>query len=270
VAGPPGVEDPISAIFDLSDRTADMVPVVRRMYRYTAGILVVWIVLMAFVALLTFAAIPYVSVLAIVGLVVAAIGLSLLRRTDRFFRSFAQRHRSIRLLRDADPVVHIPEGRTPIERLARYLANSSPVVDAAVRENPSIVRYRTGLPAHGRTVPFDLVIEQPGGTLARTLGVGARGFTILARLGPDRPSVIELSQLEADAVAVTPRLSGAPVRLILLRPVPGPLAEDAYEYTVGHPVEVPWGPGGTKLNLEIISENPDRTYDFVPHVMGVP
>ena len=48
---PPGVEDPISAIFDLSDRVAQMAPVVRRMYRYTATILVFWIIIMAIVAL---------------------------------------------------------------------------------------------------------------------------------------------------------------------------------------------------------------------------
>ncbi|MCI4352611.1 MAG: hypothetical protein L3K14_04405 [Thermoplasmata archaeon] len=270
MSGPPGMEDPISAIFDLSDRVADMVPVVRRMYRYTATILVIWVVLMAFVALLTFGANPYVSVLAALGLVAGAIGLSLLRRTDRFFRTFAQRHRSIRLLRDADPVVRIPEGRTPVERFARYLALSNPRVESLLSDAPSSARYRASLGAHGRTVPFDLVIEQRSSGSARWFGVGDPGFAILARLGSATPTVGDLMQLESDTQAAALGLAAAPARIILLRTTGGPLAEEVYDYAVGHPVFVRWGTRRVRLNLEIISENADGTYDFVPHVLGMP
>jgi hypothetical protein len=270
VNSPPGVEDPISAIFDLSDRVAQLAPVVRRMYRYTATILLGWIVIMAFVALLTFGANPYIAILAVIGLVAGVISLSLLRQTDRFFRGFVQRHRAIRLLREADPMVHVPEGRTPIERLARYLSLSNPRVEALLRDNPSALRYREAMGSRGKEVGFDLVIERPSSTVDRLLGRGESGFAILARLAPDVVTLDELRRLEADALRAAPRLAGPLVRVILLRPRAGPIAEEVYEYAVGHPVYLNRGWERHRLSLEIISENPDQTYDFIPHVLGVP
>ena len=69
---------------------------------------------------------------------------------------------------------------------------------------------------------------------------------------------------------VTPGLEGRLSRVILLRSGSVPLPEDVYEYAVGHPVTVPWGFRRERVTLEIISENPGGTYDFVPHVLGVP
>ena len=270
VTGPPGVEDPISAIFDLADRAAGMAPTVRRMYRYTATIVVVWIVLMAFVTIGTLGGAPWLAILSFIGLIVGVLALGLLRQTDRFFGAFVVRHRSIRLLRDADPVVKVPEGRTAIERLARYLAASNPAIEAWVRTDSGAIRYRVTLPAPGREVPFDLVLQRPGSSFWRTFGRGDPGFVILGRTAVEPVGVDQLRQLQGDAQAVASSLPGAILRLILLRAKPAALAEDAYEYAVGHPVELKRGLARFRSTLEIISENPDGTYDFVPHVLGVP
>jgi hypothetical protein len=268
VAGPPGIEDPISALFELSDRAAAMAPVVRRLYRYTAAILVVWIVIMAVVILIGLGTASWLSLLAFLGLLGGIIALGLLRQTDRFFREFAQRHRWIHLVREADPVVKVPEGRTPIERLGRYLASSNARVDAALKADPAALRYRVELRGAGRTVPFDLVLDVPGTGLGGRLGWGEPGFAIVARSGPDAPTVEDLRRLEGDALAVAGGLRGRLARLVLVRTQPIPLPEDVYEYAVGHPVLLPGGRG--RGTLEIITENPDGTYDFVPHVLGVP
>ena len=267
---PPGVEDPISAIFDLSDRVAEMAPDVHRMYRYTAIVLLFWILIMAIVAFATLRGAFWLTILAIVGLVIGVIGFSLLRRTDRFFHLFVQRHRSIRLVRDADPRARVPEGRTPIERLSRYLTSSNPTVEALVRLDPSAVRFKASVSAAGRGIPFDLVIERPGGSLFRTLGLGDHGFALLARVGPEAPTVADLQRFEHDVVAAGASLGALPVRAILLRTQPIPLPEDVYEYAVGHPAYVRRGWENYRVALEIITEQPDGTYDFVPHVLGVP
>ena len=267
----PGAEDPIAGIFDLSDRVAEMAPLVRRLYRYTATILVLWIILMAIVLLLTLRPETlFLSILAVLALIAGVIALGLLRRTDRFFRSFVQRHRAIRLLREAEPIVRIPEGRTPVERLARYLVSSNPAVERLVRETPAALQYRVTLPAGKREIPFDLAIVRPGSLWYRWIGRGDPGFAVLARLGPEAPARGDLGALEADALGVVPSLGAAPVRLILLRTKAVPLPEDVYEYAVGHPVYISRGLGRTRSTLEIITENADGTYDFVPQVLGVP
>ncbi|MCI4331447.1 MAG: hypothetical protein L3K19_06335 [Thermoplasmata archaeon] len=267
---PPGVEDPISAIFDLSDRVAEMAPLVRRMYRYTSIVLLFWIVIMAVVALATLHGAFWLTILAVVGLIIGGLGFSLLRQTDRFFRLFVARHRSIRLVREADPRVKIPDGRTPVERLGRHLIDSNPTVDAFVRLDPSAVRYKVALPGAKRSVPFDLVIERPGGAIWKTLGMGDHGFAILARVGPEAPTVADLQRLEQDVSEVGHTLDALPVRAILLRTQPIPLPEDVYEYSVGHPAYVRRGGESYRVALEIVTEQPDGTYDFVPHVLGVP
>lgn len=267
---PPGVEDPISSIFDLSDRVAQMAPTVRRLYRYTAVILVLWIIIMAIVTLFTFGSNILIAGLAIVGFIVGVIALSLLRQTDAFFRGFVQRHRAIRLVREADPVAKIPEGRTPIERLTRYLVEENPTVARFVQEHANAIRYRITLAGRGRSVPFDLVIERPGGWLARTLGTGDPGFSIVARLVPAMITLADLQRIESDVVESQSSFRGAPLRLILLRPQTAPLPEDAYEYAVGHPVVLGNRLARHRATLEVITENPDGTYDFVPRVLGIP
>jgi hypothetical protein len=267
---PPGVEDPISSIFDLSDRVAQMAPTVRRLYRYTAVILVLWIIIMAIVTLFTFGSNLLIAGLAIVGFIVGVIALSLLRQTDAFFRGFVQRHRAIRLVREADPVVKIPEGRTPIERLTRYLVEENPTVARLVHDHGNAVRYRITLAGRGRSVPFDLVIERPGSWFARVLGTGDPGFAVVARLAPAPVALADLQRIEADVVESRSSFRGAPRRLILLRPQPSPLPEEAYEYAVGHPVVLGGRLARHRASLEVITENPDGTYDFVPRVLGVP
>jgi hypothetical protein len=267
---PRGVEDPISAIFDLSDRVAQLAPTVRRMYRYTASILVLWILLLGFVTLITVGSNLTIAILSVIGLVAGFIALSLLRQTDGFFRSFVQRHRAIRLLREADPIVHVPAGRTPVERLGRYLAQSSPAIESYLTEHPEAHRNRSEFPGHGRPVAFELVIERPAGALWRYLGRGDAGFAVLARLGPEAPTTADLARLADDAQAVVGRLSAAPVRLILLRTGTVPLPEDVYEWAVGRPAFLARGFARYRVATEIITEGPDGTYDFVPYVLGVP
>lgn len=269
---PAGVEDPISATFDLSDRVAQMAPVVRRMYVYTAILIALWIIIMLVLVLVELASHNVIGFLFVLGLL--ALGIlagSLLRRTDRFFRDFVRRHRAIRLVREADPVVKVPDGRTPIERLANHLKTTNGTVGQLLKEDPTALRYRVGLPASGGAVPFDLVLVRPGSTLWRTLGWGSdTGFAILARFGPDAPVLTDLRKLETDVLAAAPHLEGQVVRAILLRSKPVPLPEDVYEYAVGHPVEPRHRGADGRINLEIITENADGTYDFVPQVLGVP
>jgi len=270
MAAPPGVEDPISALFDLSERAARMAPVVRRLYRYTAAILVTWIVIMVVLILVGLGAAGWLVLLALIGLGGGVIALGLLRQTDRFFREFTQRYRWIQLVRDADPIAKVPEGRTPIERLGRHLAVANPRVAELLKGRPGSLRYRVGVRAGGREVPFDLIVEEPAGAVARWSGLGEPGFAVLARSGPDAPTLDDLRRFESDAAAAAPGLDGRVARLILLRTSVVPLPQEVYEYAVGHPAYVPWGFGRHRVTLEIVTENPDGTYDFVPHVLGVP
>lgn len=267
---PPGAEDPIAAVFDLADRAAQMAPTMRRMYRYTATVVVIYLLIMAFLLLFSLASNLVLALLAILALVFGVIALSLLRETDRFFRNFVQRQRTIRLFRDAEPAPKVPEGRTPIERLARHLAQSSPRIEELLRAEPSALTSRVQLDAGGHPAPFDLLLVRPGGSLFRAIGAGEAGFAVLARLGPDSPTLEDVQAFGRDVAAVAGRLDGLPVRAILLRTRPGPLGDGAYDFAVGHPIVVRHGLTEGRCTLELVTEQPDGTYDLVPHVLGIP
>jgi hypothetical protein len=269
-SGPPGVEDPISAIFDLSDRVAQMAPRVRQMYWLSMVIVVFWVLLMLILLADGLAHSGALAILAFIGLGLGLLAGALLVQTNRFFRGFVARHRTIRLVRDAEPIVKVPEGRTPIERLAHYLSASNEKVGESLRENPDRLRYQVSWKAKGGDVKFDLAIAKPGGFRWSWTGGGEPGFALLARVGPESVKVDDLKKLEADLRSIVPRLPGQLARLILLRPKGSPLAEEVYEYAVGHPVMLRKALRRYRVNTEIITEGADGTYDFVPVVVGVP
>lgn len=268
---PPGVEDPIAAIFDLSDRVAQMAPRIRQMYLVNLVIVVIWILVMVLLLLVGGASHNVaLGLLAFIGLLLGIGAFWLLRETNRFFRGFVARHRTIRLVRDAEPIVKVPEGRTPIERLAHYLSTSNENVGEALRENPDRLRYQMSWKAREREVKFDLALARPGGFRWSWTGGGYPGFVVLGRLGGEDISVADLQQLETDLRALQGRLPGQVARCILLRPRGNPLAQQVYEYAVGHPVMLRKGWHRYRVNTEIITESADGTYDFVPVVVGVP
>ncbi|HZY92244.1 MAG TPA: hypothetical protein VFG07_05685 [Thermoplasmata archaeon] len=263
---PTGMEDPISAIFDLSDRVADMAPTMRRMYRYTATVVVLFLVIMIILLFVGLAANLFFALLALAAIVFGAIALSLLRETDRFYRTFLDRHRSIKLLQDAEPSPKVPAGPTPVQRLARYLTQSNPRVAALLSTRPESLRYRVALAAKGNTLPFDLVLSTPSSLGYRTLGWGDPGFAVVARVAPETLGLPDLERFGDDVRAFSRKLPARVVRTILLRVGGPPLPEAVYDYAVGHPLEV----RGGRAALEIVTEQADGTYDFVPHVLGVP
>ncbi|HYK92972.1 MAG TPA: hypothetical protein VEY07_02890 [Thermoplasmata archaeon] len=263
---PTGLEDPISAIFDLSDRVADMAPTMRRMYRYTATVVVLFLVIMIVLLFVGLAANLFFALLALAAIVFGAIALSLLRETDRFYQVFLERHRSIKLLQDAEPSPKVPAGPTPVQRLARYLVQSNARLAAVVSAHPEYLRYRVNLDPQGSTLPFDLVLRTPSPMGSRVLGWGEPGFAVVARLGPENPTLSDLERFGADVAAYSRKTATRVVRAILVRVGGGSLPEPVYDYAVGHPLELRRG----RVTLEVVSELPDGTYDFVPHVLGVP
>jgi|GEM_PF-3109943 len=263
---PPGVEDPISAIFDLSDRVAEMAPTIRRMYRYTATVTVVFLAIMVILLFVGLVANLFFSVLALIAIVFGVIALSLLRETDRFYQAYLSRHRSIKLLQEADPTPKVPDGPTPVQRLARYLSASNPRVAEQLRRHPESLRYRVRFGNGTGGMTFDLALVARGTAAGRWIGWGDAGFAILARQFTGPLGVAELDRFAADVVSASRRIGPPIVRVIALRTSSEPTSEPVHDFAVGHPIEL----RGGRVPVEIVTEEPGGSYDLVPHVLGVP
>src|SRR5947208_5810191 len=87
--------------------------------------------------------------------------LELMRDLRSFFDYFALRHRVIQRVRQADPVVYVPEGKDAVQRILSHLAATSPdvrglmAVPGAVAI-PALLTGKTGL-----TYSFDAYVRQP-------------------------------------------------------------------------------------------------------------
>jgi hypothetical protein len=261
-----GAEDPIGAIFDLSDRVAQMAPTMRRMYYYTATVVVLYLFIMLILLFVGLRSSAFLAVLALIALALGGFALTLLREIDRFFTGFTERHRAIRLWQDAEPTPKIPEGPTPVQRLARYLTQSNAKIAEYLAAHPNSFQYRVELPGKGGKYGFDLAMVAPEDWVSRYFGGGDPGFAVLARIGPAAPTIPDLDRYAADVRAVARKLPSRVARVLLLRPQAGALAEGVYDYAVGHPIDI----GRSKVAIEIVTEQPDGTYDFIPHVLGVP
>ena len=107
MAASTGNEDPIAALFELADRVAEQGPKIRRMYVYTAVVIVVFLAILVYLLFVALRSSELFVGLALVTVVLGGAALTLLAESDRFYRSFSERHRRLRLLQFAEPTPKI-------------------------------------------------------------------------------------------------------------------------------------------------------------------
>ena len=218
-------------------------------------------------ALAIFTAAPLVLLLAIVpGLLLVGlfylgmVVLELLADLRRFLEYYGLRHRVIRSVRDEDPSVRIPAGNTPVERLLAHLAMRSPRFRAVRREHVRVPASMRGF--SGALHQFDALVGVPGSFW------GPPGFAVIVRTFPRPPTREDLEALKRAAEDACAALKTPPARVIGLWREGKDQAVDraAYEYVTSEVVNYERLGARHRCSLEVISESPDGTYDFVPFI----
>ena len=72
----------------------------------------------------------------------------------------------------------VHEGRTPVERLGRYLTLSNPRIEELLKASPGALRYRVSVRAGGKEIPFDLIIEEGGSAVTNETYATAKATRI--------------------------------------------------------------------------------------------
>src|SRR5438128_3790294 len=120
-----------------------------------------------------------------------------MRDLRSFFDYFALRHRVIQRVRQADPVVYVPEGKDAVQRILIYLgATSSDVrgmmaVPGAIA-TPALLTGKSGL-----TYSLDAYIRREPSTLWRFTSLGAAGFAVFVKAFEHAPTLADLQALKA-------------------------------------------------------------------------
>jgi len=195
--------------------------------------------------------------------------LDLMRDLRSFFDYFALRHRVIQRVREADPVVYVPEGTDAVQRILAHLAQSNPDLKAVLAVPGAVATPALLTGASGLTYSFDAYMRAAPSALARTLGVGEPGFTVFVKALAATPTLADLQAIKrgVEDVSLATRIPPARV-LAVWKPAPGAtIAPEAYDFLVRETIRVKIRGAMFACSLELVSEGADGTYDFIPVVV---
>ncbi|HYS72910.1 MAG TPA: hypothetical protein VEO96_02880 [Thermoplasmata archaeon] len=195
--------------------------------------------------------------------------LELMQDLRSFFDYFALRHRVIQRVRQADPVVYVPEGKDAVQRILTYLAGTSADVRGILATPgsvavPALLTGKTGL-----TYSFDAYIRQPPTPVWRVLNVGLPGFAVFVKAFDHAPTLADLQALKAavEDVAVATRIPPARILVLWRAKKDESVTPDVYDFLTKEAVRVRIRGATFACSLELAVERADGTYDFIPLVV---
>jgi hypothetical protein len=263
------VDNPITAIFDLAEEVNREAPRIRKMVRYGSAFIGIWLVIDFLLVLATLSTSFFVSVLLLVLFVFGVLALAMLRNFNDFFRWYVMRHAAIVSVRNDDPVVYAPKGDTAVQRLFSYIAARNPLMNEARAlgrfQAPAIVRGASGV-----FYNLDGYLVSKPGALWKLLGFGYPGYQLFIKSFPVPPRPEDLMALRNAAADVSVATVSPPSRVIALwcRKESQELSDDAYALL--STAVISWSHWGKKFagSLELIIENEDGSYEFIPYIAG--
>ena len=260
------VENPISAMFDLSEDVAKQAPNIKSLVHYASAFILVWLIINILLGLVFLAeGNLFLMLIMLVLFILGVTSLILLKRINHFFKYFVARQRAITAVRHMDPMVYAPKGSNVTERLVTYLRASIPAfrrkeVEVAM---PGIVQGQ-----HGTQYSFDAYIKEPAGGMWKSTGRGMHGFAAYIKKFDAPPTMKDLHALKKAVEDVTQRTGIPPVRAIALweRAEDQVISDAAYNFVMKNGIQVKHKSRRLTCAMEIVSET-EGSYDFIPYLV---
>ena len=194
--------------------------------------------------------------------------LDLVEDARTLFAYHALRYRVIRAVRDADPIVYVPHGATPVARLLVSLKERNPTIAEMLRHpqaarSPAILTGKSGV-----AYEFDAFVTWPAGTLA-PFGIGPRGAAVYVKAFGHAPIRSDLEALRRAVEDVSLALRMPPTRVIALWKSDGThdVPEETYTFLTTEVVGAVVRGRKVSCSMELVTEMPDGTYDFIPLIV---
>ncbi len=260
------VENPISAVFDLAEDVNDEVPKVRRLVTYATAFIVIWLTI-DFIFIIAFIGRNLLIGTSLILLfIMGLLTLSMLQHINDFFRYYTVRHQAIKSVRDDDPVVYAPKGKDAVERLYQHLLAKN-----------SYIGYVSGgsLPGHGIArgrsgtfYEFDLHIVGRPGICWRLLGIGFPGYQLSITKLDRAPRVEDVMSVKRAVEDVSAANRVPPTRTMILwqREGEDDLDDQTYEALTTQVAYFSHRGKRYASTMELVIENLDGTYEFIPYV----
>jgi len=181
--------------------------------------------------------------------------LELMRDLRSFFDYFALRHRVIQRVRQADPVVYVPEGKDTVQRILTHLGAVA---------TPALLTGKSGL-----TYSFDAYVRREPSSLWRFTSLGSAGFAVFVKAFERAPTLADLQALKTAIEDTSAATKIPPARILVLWQSKGDesVTPDVYDFLTKESARVKIRGSTFVCSLELAIERDDGTYDFIPVVV---
>jgi len=265
------VDNPITAVFDLAEEVNREVPRIRKLVTYATIFIGVWLVI-SFILMLALLFSNFILALVVLFLfIIGILALAMLRNLGDFMRYYSLRHAAIVRVRNDDPIIYVPKGETAVIRLLELIRARNPSMAGAIAmhqyQAPSIQRGASSV-----FYNFDAYLASKPGVLWKLLGVGYPGYQLFIKCfqGPPRPEDLASLQRAAEDVSQATKLPPSRVIALWTRTPMQDLSEEAFHFLGGATMRFSHRARNYASTLELVIENQDGTYEFIPYVADGP
>jgi hypothetical protein len=261
------VDNPISALFDLSEDVNNEAPRFRKLVRYASAFIIIWLVVDFILILATIRESLLVGGLLVAIFILGLATLSLLMSMNDFIRYYVMRHRAIMSVRNDEPVIKVPPGPTPVARLLVHLQSRNPELNYLYAPNyaplPTAVQGRSGT-----IYQLDAYLTRHSSFPWWLIGRGYPGYQLFVKLFDHAPRPEELMWFKAAAedIARAKRMPASRVIALWPRRNEDELSEESYNILMSQVVRSSHRGKHFASSLELIMENDDGSYEFIPFV----
>ena len=267
---PRAMENPITALFDLSEQISEKSFHIRRNVWYSLLFVVLWMGLTLIIVLDNIVNRNPVAV--IIFIMILASGFFTLRViffNYRFFDYFTMRYHAIRLVREGNPNLYVPKGDTPVERFLNHLTSNFPPFSQLLNSHPESLQFSAILRGlSGGAYQFDAYIGIPGGSpiLKSTnlpKAMVKQGYALFIKIFDIPPTMGQITGLEQTIKDITAQTCLPPRVIALTDGGKVELPEDVYKHLTEKGSIASCKKGNYPFNVQVVKGVEDA-YDFVP------
>lgn len=266
-----GIENPLSAIFDLADDVSIHSRYVRKMVWYAIIFMIFWMFFNFILILDSLARGRVIPFTLLLGLMISGlVAIWLILRTHVFFKYFTRRYNGIRTVRDSDTPAKIPKGASMEERYLNFLKSKHPPLQELLKRNPKALLWRTKLKGRtGTHHEFDMYISQNPKTSWKIFSFGEPGYGLFVRKIKGKPKLDHILEVKKSVSDISDACEIIPSRIVLLYKFPehfNGLSEDLYSFLVKEEFNLNIKGKNYYPVIQVVGETSDGFYDFTPLV----
>ncbi|UCF07721.1 MAG: hypothetical protein JSW28_08780 [Thermoplasmata archaeon] len=274
------IENPIGAVFDLTEKMSKEFPEINKKFEATFlfGMIVSAILILAFAGLAIlclYLGIFELAILALIPIALSSIMAILLIRSYRGWTHlknfFARRYNAIQAVQYSNPVVPVPPGKTLADRFLTHLWYSYPRLQTLIKTDPQAIQVKSN--QNDSINYFDAYIQQKPDSTWQYLGSGSPGYGFYIKSFDHMPSIEDIKILEQKVQEISLQSSIPPSRAVALFRISnyfGELDQDTYDYLINHSITVRMKKREYKCPIQAVIEMEDNNYDFIPLIPTVP